>query len=239
MPPALIERTKEVFPSSKYSFGYGYGLTESGAITIINWGENLKTNPASPGQVMPTVHVELRDEDGQVILDDTKEGEIFVRSPSVMLGYFNNPEASSESLLADRWLKTGDWGFKEGHLFFISSRRTDLILRGAENVYPQEIELVLDLHPMVEESAVIGLPHEDLGQEVTAVIKLVNFDIAKTSFHRLREELSTWVASKLADFKVPSKWIFSDQPLPRNASGKLMKHVLMDSSKNTMVEENE
>ena len=232
MPPALIERTKEVFPSSKYSFGYGYGLTESGAITIINWGENLKSNPTSPGQVMPTVHVELRDEAGQVILDDKKEGEIFVRSPSVMLGYFNNPEASSESLLADRWLKTGDWGFKEGHLFFISARRTDLILRGAENVYPQEIELVLDLHPMVEESAVIGLPHEDLGQEVTAVIKPANSDINK-------EELSTWVASKLADFKVPSKWIFADQPLPRNASGKLMKHVLIDSSKNTMVEENE
>ncbi len=232
MPPALIERTKEVFPSSKYSFGYGYGLTESGAITIINWGENLKSNPASPGQAMPTVNVELRDEKGQVILEDNEEGEIFVRSPSVMLGYFNNPEASSESLLEDRWLKTGDSGFKEGHLFFISSRRTDLILRGAENVYPQEIELLLDLHPMVEECAVIGLPHEDLGQEVAAVIKLVNSEITQ-------EELSNWVSSKLADFKVPSKWIFSEQSLPRNASGKLMKHVLIDSSKNTMVEENE
>ena len=207
-------------------------LTESGAITIINWGENLKSNPASPGQAMPTVNVELRDEKGQVILEDNEEGEIFVRSPSVMLGYFNNPEASSESLLEDRWLKTGDSGFKEGHLFFISSRRTDLILRGAENVYPQEIELLLDLHPMVEESAVIGLPHEDLGQEVAAVIKLVNSEITQ-------EELSNWVSSKLADFKVPSKWIFAEQSLPRNASGKLMKHVLIDSSKNTMVEENE
>ena len=99
-------------------------------------------------------------------------------------------------------------------------------------MYPQEIELLLDLHPMVEESAVIGLPHEDLGQEVAAVIKLVNSEITQ-------EELSNWVSSKLADFKVPSKWIFSEQSLPRNASGKLMKHVLIDSSKNTMVEENE
>ena len=118
MPPALIERTKEVFPSSKYSFGYGYGLTESGAITIINWGENLKSNPASPGQVMPTVNVELRDEEGQVILEDNEEGEIFVRSPSVMLGYFNNPEASSESLLEDRWLKNRRLGLQRRPFIF-------------------------------------------------------------------------------------------------------------------------
>jgi len=232
MPPTLIERTKEIFPNSKHSFGYGYGLTESGAITIVNWGESLKSNPSSPGQAMPTIEVELRDEDGNVVSDDQKEGEIFVRSPSVMLGYFNNPEASSEALAEGRWLKTGDWGYKEGPLYFISSRRTDLILRGAENVYPQEIEIIIDLHPMVEESAVIGLPHEDLGQEVTAIVKLEKLELDE-------KELSIWVQAKLADFKVPSKWIFTDKPLPRNASGKLMKHVLIDSSKNTMVEENE
>ena len=232
MPPALIDRTKVTFPNSKYSFGYGYGLTESGAITIINWGDSLADNPSSPGQAMPTIHIEIRDEEGQVIKEDRKEGEIFVRSPSVMLGYFNNLEATNESLLADRWLKTGDFGYQEGHLFFISSRRTDLILRGAENVYPQEIEIILDLHPMVEESAVIGLPHDDLGQEVAAVVRGTNPSLSE-------QDLSNWVATQLADFKVPSKWIFSDHPLPRNASGKLMKHVLIDASKNTMVDENE
>ena len=232
MPPALIERTKITFPNSKYSFGYGYGLTESGAITIINWGDSLQKNPSSPGQAMPTIHIEIRDEEGQVIKEDHQEGEIFVRSPSVMLGYFNNLEATNESLLEDRWLKTGDFGYQEGHLFFISSRRTDLILRGAENVYPQEIEIILDLHPMVEESAVIGLPHDDLGQEVAAVVRGTNPSLSE-------QDLSNWVATQLADFKVPSKWIFSDHPLPRNASGKLMKHVLIDASKNTMVDENE
>jgi long-chain acyl-CoA synthetase len=231
MPPALIERTKVTFPNSKYSFGYGYGLTESGAITIINWGDSLADNPSSPGQAMPTIQVELRNEKGEVVADDHLEGEIFVRSPSVMLGYYNNPEASRESLLEDRWLKTGDFGYQEGPLFFISSRRTDLILRGAENVYPQEIEIIIDLHPLVDESAVIGLPHDDLGQEVTAIIRASS---------RLSEsDLSAWVAAKLADFKVPSKWIFTDKLLPRNASGKLMKHVLIDASKNTMVDENE
>ena len=232
MPPELISRTKDVFPNSKYSFGYGYGLTESGAITIINWGDNLKNEPASPGQPMPTIQVQLRDEDGELIDKDSIEGEIYVKSPSVMLGYYNNTLASKDSLTEDRWLKTGDWGFKKKSLYYISSRRTDLILRGAENVYPQEIELVIDSHEGVEESAVIGIPHDDLGEEVMAIVYAKRSDVDDL-------ELSAWVAKDLADFKVPSKWKFVNSPLPRNASGKLMKHVLIDTSKNTMVEENE
>ena len=232
MPPELISRTKDVFPNSKYSFGYGYGLTESGAITIINWGDNLKNEPASPGQPMPTIQVQLRDEDGEVIEEDSIEGEIYVKSPSVMLGYYNNTLASKDSLTEDRWLKTGDWGFKKKSLYYISSRRTDLILRGAENVYPQEIELVIDSHEGVEESAVIGIPNDDLGEEVMAIVYAKKSDVDDL-------ELSAWVAKDLADFKVPSKWKFVNSPLPRNASGKLMKHVLIDTSKNTMVEENE
>ena len=208
------------------------GLTESGAITIINWGENLINEPSSPGQTMPTIQVELRDEQGNVITQDASEGEIYVRSPSVMLGYYNNPDASNESLTNERWLKTGDWGFKKGSLYFISSRRTDLILRGAENVYPQEIELVLDSHKDIEESAVIGIPHADLGQEVMAIIFSHNAELQS-------KDLSVWLSESLADFKVPSKWKFVNSPLPRNASGKLMKHALIDTSKNTMVEEDE
>ena len=232
MPPELIDRTKQVFPNSQYSFGYGYGLTESGAITIINWGENLKNEPSSPGQPMPTIQVELRNEEGKLIKNDSIEGEIYVKSPSVMLGYYNNPEASASALTSDRWLRTGDWGYKKGPLYFISSRRTDLILRGAENVYPQEIELILDSHKLVEESAVIGIPHDDLGQEVMAIIYTHNSQLSDS-------ELARWVATELADFKVPSKWKIVDSPLPRNASGKLMKHVLIDASKNTMIEDDE
>ena len=232
MPPELIERTKGVFPNSQYSFGYGYGLTESGAITIINWGENLRNEPSSPGQPMPTIKIELRDQEGKVIEKDSTEGEIYVQSPSVMLGYYNNPDASAAALTKNRWLRTGDWGYKIGSLYFISSRRTDLILRAAENVYPQEIELILDAHEFVDESAVIGIPHDDLGQEVMAIISTQKLQLSEA-------ELAVWVGKDLADFKVPSKWKFVHSPLPRNASGKLMKHVLIDASKNTMVEEDE
>jgi len=232
MPPELIDRTAQVFPNSQYSFGYGYGLTESGAITIINWGENLRTEPLSPGSPMPTIKIELRDENGKLITQDSSEGEIYVQSPSVMLGYYDNPDVSASTLTNDRWLRTGDWGYKKGSLYFISSRRTDLILRGAENVYPQEIELILDLHEHVDESAVIGIPNDDLGQEVMAIVSTQNSQLSD-------DELAIWVGNELADFKVPSKWKFTNSPLPRNASGKLMKHVLIDTSKNIMVEEDE
>ena len=231
IPEELINKSKIVFPNVKYNFGYGYGLTESGAITIINWGDKLDSNPTSPGQPMPTIHVELRDDNGELILDDDVEGEIYVKSPSVMLGYYENPTATAESLTEDRTLKTGDFAYRKNGLFFISSRRTDLILRGAENVYPQEIELLLDAHPKVIESAVIGIPDEDLGQQVKAFIR-IKADV-NTS------ELEKYLEDNLAKFKVPSTWEIIDPPLPRNASGKVMKHVLIDKNANNMIIEND
>ena len=231
IPEELINKSKIVFPNVKHNFGYGYGLTESGAITIINWGDTLDSNPTSPGQPMPTIHVELRDDNGELILDDDVEGEIYVKSPSVMLGYYKNPTATAESLTEDRTLKTGDFAYRNKGLFFISSRRTDLILRGAENVYPQEIELLLDAHPKVIESAVIGIPDEDLGQQVKAFIR-INADIDTS-------ELERYLEDNLAKFKVPSTWEIIDSPLPRNASGKVMKHVLIDKNANNMIIEND
>ena len=231
IPEELINKSKIVFPNVKHNFGYGYGLTESGAITIINWGDTLDSNPTSPGQPMPTIHVELRDDNGELILDDDVEGEIYVKSPSVMLGYYENPTATAESLTEDRTLKTGDFAYRNKGLFFISSRRTDLILRGAENVYPQEIELLLDAHPKVIESAVIGIPDEDLGQQVKAFIR-INADIDTL-------ELEKYLEDNLAKFKVPSTWEIIDAPLPRNASGKVMKHVLIDKNANNMIIEND
>jgi long-chain acyl-CoA synthetase len=231
IPEELINQSKIVFPNVKHNFGYGYGLTESGAITIINWGDTLDSNPTSPGQPMPTIHVELRDDNGELILDDDVEGEIYVKSPSVMLGYYKNSTATAESLTDDRTLKTGDFAYRNKGLFFISSRRTDLILRGAENVYPQEIELLLDAHPKVIESAVIGIPDEDLGQQVKAFIRI--------SAEIDTSELEKYLEDNLAKFKVPSTWEIIGSPLPRNASGKVMKHVLIDKNANNMIIEND
>ena len=229
-PETLIARTKQIFKNVEHNFGYGYGLTESGAITVVNWGDDLNNFPRSPGKPMPTIEVKLIDDDGNEIFDDEVEGEICVRSPSVMLGYYKNQIESKKSLNKDRFLSTGDYGYRKDDLYFISSRRTDLILRGAENVYPQEIEILLDQYDGVAESAVIGVPHDDLGEEVKAIVVLEN---NKITF----DELELYLKDNLAYFKVPSLWEKKLKSLPRNASGKVMKHVLIDQSKNNFVED--
>ena len=230
MPETLITRTKQTFKNVEHNFGYGYGLTESGAITVVNWGEDLNKFPRSPGKPMPTIEVKLIDDEGNEIYDDEVEGEICVRSPSVMLGYYKNQIESDKSLNKDRFLNTGDYGYRKDDLYFISSRRTDLILRGAENVYPQEIEILLDQYDGVAESAVIGVPHDDLGEEVKAIVV---FENNKITF----DELELYLKDNLAYFKVPSLWEKKLKSLPRNASGKVMKHVLIDQSKNNFVED--
>tara|TARA_B100000029_G_scaffold515716_1_gene624171 strand:- start:14265 stop:15926 length:1662 start_codon:yes stop_codon:yes gene_type:complete len=232
IPEKLIKKTKLVFPNVKHNFGYGYGLTESGAITIINWGDPMDKHPTSPGQPMPTIEIELRDNDGDVITSDNVEGEIFVRSPSVMLGYYNKPSETKKVLSTNRFLKTGDFGYISNGLFYISSRRTDLILRGGENVYPQEIELLLDVHDKVTESAVVGVPNKDLGQEVKAYVVMKDLDVNL-------KDLENYLKEHLAYFKIPTLWEIVQESLPRNASGKVMKHVLINSKSNNMINEDE
>jgi acyl-CoA synthetase (AMP-forming)/AMP-acid ligase II len=114
---------------------------------------------------------------------------------------------------------------------YITSRKRDLILRGGENVYPFEIEERLQAHPAVAEAAVIGVDHEDLGEEVKAVVV----------FHQGREittdELRRWVTEALAYYKVPSRWEVRNAPLPRNATGKVLKQLLRDTQDSMFIEE--
>src|SRR5439155_2531309 len=125
----------------------------------------LAAHPRSVGRPLPTVSIEIRDPDGRS-LPDGAEGEVCVRSPLVMLGYFGNPAATAAAVGPGRWLRTGDLGCIEGGRLYLSARRQDLILRGGENVYPVEIEQRLELHPDVAEAAVVPVPHDELGQAV-------------------------------------------------------------------------
>ncbi len=160
--------------------------------------------------------VEIRDEDGTT-LPDGAEGEVTIRSPLVMKEYWRNADSTAAAITPDRWLRSGDVGRIVDGRLFISTRKRDLILRGAENVYPAEIEHRLVAHPGIAEAAVVGVEHTELGQEVKAFVvprpgAAVDFD-----------ELARWVATALAYYKVPSKWELRREPLPRNASGKVMK----------------
>jgi len=216
----LQEDLRRVFPHAAASLGLGYGLTESGALATINFGEELERRPSSVGRPMPTVEIRIRDATGRE-LPEGEEGEICIRSPLLMLGYWRRPADTDAAFSADRWLRTGDVGRLQDGYLYIDSRKRDLILRGGENVYPIEIEMRLEAHPSVAEAAVVGVPDAELGQAVKAVV-------VPAEGHTLDvETLRAWVTEKLAYYKVPAHWEMRSTPLPRNPAGKVMKHVLM------------
>jgi acyl-CoA synthetase (AMP-forming)/AMP-acid ligase II len=149
----------------------------------------------------------------------------------VIPGYWENPEATAETIRPGGWLRTGDFGHMRDGMLFLASRRKDLIIRGGENIYPTEIENRLDEHPDVKEVAVIGVDHRELGQEVKAVV------VPRGDAELDPQELGEWVARMLATFKVPAHWEIRHEPLPRNASGKILKAVVAGEAENTFIED--
>ena len=230
MSAEMQTRVREAFPAIRSQMGLGYGLTESTALATLNYGEELIAHPESVGRPLPTVEVEIRDADGAQ-LSEGCEGEVYIRGPLVMKEYWRRPEATAETIVAGRWLRTGDVGRLEEGRLTINSRKRDLILRGAENVYPAEIEMCLEAHPDVREAAVLGVPHEELGQEVKAIV------VAAEGRRPDPVDLAAWVGGRLAYYKVPAHWELRDALLPRNAAGKIMKHVLTGDADNPFVEE--
>ena len=201
---ALQRRIREVF-SEQVTWGVGYGLTECTALATSASLADLLEHPDTVGRPVATVEVRVVD------------GEVQVRGPMVMLGYWRNEEATRAVIDDDGWLHTGDLGeIRDGRLF-LTTRRTDLILRGAENVYPTEIENCLEAHPGVSEVAVVGLADEELGQQVAAVV------VPPSGAQPDEAELAAYVKERLAYFKVPSRWIFRTEPLPRTATGKVVR----------------
>jgi long-chain acyl-CoA synthetase len=202
---ALQAKIRDVL-GEHVTWGIGYGLTECTGLATSAGSAELTSDPDTVGRPAATVEVKVAD-----------DGEILIRGPMVMLGYWNNPQATAEVIDDDRWLHTGDLGEIRDGLLFLSTRRTDLILRGAENVYPIEVENCLESHPNVAEVAVIGLPHEEYGQIVAAVV--VPKDPTRIDF----DDLSTHVKDRLAYYKAPTKWIVREKPLPRTATGKVVR----------------
>ena len=231
MPKELQNLIRKVFPNASDSAAIGYGSTECSGLATMNFGEEFKEKPLSSGRPLPTVQIEIRDILGRPVGKNI-DGEIFTRSPMVMLEYWRNPEATSKTIQAGRWLGTGDVGRvdDDGHLI-INSRARDLILRGSENIYPVEIEHRLASHPKVNEVAVVGVDHEEFGQEVKAIV------VSEPGANVDSQELSKWVAETLAYYKVPTQWEITNTPLPRNAVGKVLKHVLTGNAENKFTEE--
>lgn len=212
--PELAQRIKTVFPNASAS--NGYGLTETSALTTANIGEDYLAKPRSVGLPAPVSEVKIVDGGGQT-LPSGEIGEIWIKGPQVIKGYWNKPDANASSF-SDGWLHTGDLGYQdeEGFLFVVD-RAKDMLIRGGENIYCIEVEDALYHHPDVLDAAVIGIPDRVLGEQVGAMVQ------ARAGSAVDEKTLQDHVRSRLAAFKVPVRIALSDDPLPRNANGKIIK----------------
>jgi len=215
--PALKTRVKTVMPGIAMTMIDSYGLTESSTAATVATSADLEAFPLSVGRAIPGVRVEIHGADG-ALLPDGEEGEIWLRSQFTMLGYWNDPEATAAAIDADGWLHTGDLGRLEDGRLFMASRRSDLILRGGENVYPAEIEAALDEHPAVDECAVFGVDDPDLGQRVAAVV------VSRSGV--TADELAAYLKEQIAYYKIPADWKITSEPLTRTATGKVVRRTL-------------
>jgi malonyl-CoA/methylmalonyl-CoA synthetase len=218
----------ETFESFKTNTGHTilerYGMSETIMLTSNPYRGARK--PGTVGLPLPGVRVRLVSDQGRVIAHtkgrDSDIGGVQVRGPNVFSGYWRMPEKTKEEFTADGWFKTGDMGRwdADGYLNLVG-RSKDLIITGGYNVYPKEIEMLIDDMPGVEESAVIGIPHPDFGEAVTAVV------VPKKGASLDAAQMTADIKSKIANYKVP-KAIHVVDSLPRNAMGKVQKNLLRD-----------
>lgn len=212
----LKDQVRAALPVAAQSLVTTYGLTESSTAATVASPADLLEDPDTVGSPVPTVQVSIRDAAGYEVPDGT-EGEIWLRGAQMMLGYWNDPAATAASGAPHRWFRTGDIGTMSGGRLRVAARRSDLILRGAENVYPAEVEFALGSHPAVSECAVFGVPHADLGQEVAAIVVVAPGDTVTEG------DLAAHARERLARYKVPSRWLLTTDALPRNATGKVIR----------------
>jgi long-chain acyl-CoA synthetase len=213
----LVRRILESFPDAQPS--NGYGMTETSGIATMNAGIDYIENPDSVGTVVPVCDVIIADDNGAEV-PRGEMGEIWMRGPNIIRGYWNKPEATAEAI-TDGFMHSGDIGtMDEAGFVCVVDRAKDMLIRGGENIYCVEVENALFAHPDVIDAAVIGLPHMVLGEEVAAVVQLTDGSSATP------QELMDHAAGLIAKFKVPVEIEVRAEPLPRNANGKVLKRDL-------------
>jgi long-chain acyl-CoA synthetase len=218
VPPDSIARIEHDF-AGKVSPANGYGLTETTSAVIANSGATYFAKKDSVGLPLPVVDVRVVDDDGNdVVLGSV--GELWVRGPNNVRGYWNKPVETAKSF-TNGWFHTGDAArIDDDGFVYVVDRIKDMVLRGGENVYCAEVEAAIFEIPAIDDVAVIGLPHERLGEEVAAIVTI------RDGMELSTAELQSFVAHKLAAFKVPSTVFVRTEPLPRNATGKVLKKDL-------------
>ncbi|MEA2169994.1 MAG: steroid-24-oyl-CoA synthetase [Solirubrobacteraceae bacterium] len=208
----LLERLEIAFPNTKRRITNVYGMTETSGTVARASGRVMLEHPGTTGQPLPAVELKIASPDAEGV------GEILVRTPGQMLGYWK--EDSSDTIDAEGFVHSGDLGrFEDGRLY-VTGRSKDIVIRGGENIAAPHVESVLLQHPDVADVAVVGLPHADLGEEVAAALLL------RPGAGVAEDDLRAYAASRLASFEVPSRWWISGDPLPMTDAGKADKKRL-------------
>ena len=203
-----------------------YGMTETAGTVVVLPPEDHEPQGSraallsSVGRVLPWVAMRVVNPQTKNDMPTGQVGEIWLRSEMVMQGYWNKPQDTAETLLEDGWLRTGDAAYldADGYIYLFD-RFKDLIISGGENIYPAEIENILNGHPAILEVAVIGMPHSRWGESPRAVVVL------RQDMQATEQALIHYTREHLAHYKCPTSVVFTTQ-LPRNASGKLLKREL-------------
>ena len=232
MPFEVISKAIKVMPWARFINAFGQTETASTITTlgpedhIIEGTEEeqqkkLKRLTSSIGKPLSDVEVKIVDDEGRA-LPTLEVGEILARGPRVMTGYWKDEQKTSQVMTSDGWLRTGDLGWmdEEGYIY-LAGRADDMIIRGGENISPEEVEEVLHSHPKIEEAAVIGVPNPEWGQEPRAVVVLKKGEKAAS------EEIIEYCRSKIAGFKRPRSVVFIEG-LPRSAMGKVLRKKLRE-----------
>jgi acyl-CoA synthetase (AMP-forming)/AMP-acid ligase II len=216
--PFVLERLQQRMPTATVS--NNYGMTEAGSVYCVMPPGEAVRRPGSVGKLVPPGEVRVVGPEGDAVAAG-EVGSVHLRSAGRPREYYGDPEATA-STWVDGWLVTGDLGKvdEEGYLYIVG-RSKDVIIRGGNNIFPNDVEHAIETHPAVREAAVIGVPHPVLGEDLVAFVALSSGEAATD------EELRAHTLEHLAQYKVPRRWEFVDS-LPRNATGKVVKDRLRD-----------
>ncbi len=232
MPLPVIRKAMEVFPDVSFINAFGQTETASTITTLGPEDHNITGTEeekeaklkrlSSIGRPMSDIEMQIMDEDGKA-LPVGEIGEIVARGPRVMSGYWKEEDKTAKTIDADGWVHTGDMGYvDEAGYYFLAGRNTDMIIRAGENISPEEVEIALNEHHAIEEVAVIGVPDEDWGEVPICIVVL------KDGMTATEEEIMEHCRQSLASYKRPRSVVFTDEALPRNQLGKLLKKQLRE-----------
>ena len=222
-PPGQVKEMRENFKDT--SPGIGYGLTETNALAANNAGDLYSEKPSSTGFPLPKlIDLKIVDDDGNDLGTD-EIGEVRIRGACNFKNYWKNQDATDEVLDAEGWFRSGDLGLLDSDGFlYIKDRKKDIVIRGGENIACLEVEAAITEHPSVLEASVFGIPDERLGEKLATVVSCREDQMID------EVELSGFLASKLAKFKIPEFMKFQTEKLPRIASGKIAKKQLREEA---------